>query len=407
MAHFVEINFPDLETDTQKPRSFVELPVWACGFRPFFLGGAAAAALFIAAWLAIFIGKIPMGGAAGPIGWHSHEMVFGFTTAIIAGFLLTAVPKWTRTRTLDGGPLAVIFGLWLLGRIAMALAGVLPYVAVAIADFLFLPALAVALSRPIIGARTPRNYGFVPLLSGLALANGLFHLGNMGVMKTSALGIDAGLAIIITIIAVIGGRVIPFFTVNRLGLAAPNRHRPVDIATLVTTVAWGFSFVIYPTALWTGVLAIIAGVVNLARMHSWASLKTGKVPLLWVLHVGYGFIGLGLLLLGLANLDVFATRTAALHALTAGGIGVLCLGMMARVSLGHAGRPLKAHKITAIAFVLITIAALSRVVAPLIFPAFYIQGLVFSGVIWTIAWALFLVIYTPILLKPRADGRPG
>lgn len=407
MAHFVEINFPDTETETEKRRSFAELPVWACGFRPFFLGGGFVAAALIASWLAIFLGKAPMGGLAGPIGWHSHEMVFGFTTAIIAGFLLTAVPKWTRTDTVKGGALAAIFGLWLLGRIAMVLAGFLPYALVAIADFLFLPALAFVISRPIIGARTLRNFGFVPLLFGLALANALFHLGNLGILSTSAVGIDAGLAIIITIIAVIGGRVIPFFTVNRLGLAAPNRHRPVDIATLITTVAWGFSFVLFPTAVWTGVLALIAGVVNLARMHSWASMKTVKVPLLWVLHVGYGFIGLGLILLGLSLLDIYATRAAALHALTAGGIGVLCLGMMARVSLGHSGRPLKAHKITAIAFAVLTLAALSRVLSPLLLPAFYREGLVVSGVLWTLAWVLFLVIYTPILLRPRVDGRPG
>lgn len=407
MAHFVEINFPDTETETEKRRSFAELPVWACGFRPFFLGGGFVAAALIASWLAIFLGKARMGGLAGPIGWHSHEMVFGFTTAIIAGFLLTAVPKWTRTDTVKGGALAAIFGLWLLGRIAMVLAGFLPYALVAIADFLFLPALAFVISRPIIGARTPRNFGFVPLLFGLALANALFHLGNLGILSTSTMGIDAGLAIIITIIAVIGGRVIPFFTVNRLGLAAPNRHRPVDIATLITTVAWGFSFVLFPTAVWTGVLALIAGVVNLARMHSWASMKTVKVPLLWVLHVGYGFIGLGLILLGLSLLDIYATRAAALHALTAGGIGVLCLGMMARVSLGHAGRALKAHKITAIAFAVLTLAALSRVLSPLLLPAFYREGLVVSGVLWTVAWVLFLVIYTPILLRPRVDGRPG
>lgn len=407
MAHFVEINFPESKTETKGPRSFVDLPVWACGFRPFFLGGALAAASLIAAWLIVFIGKVRVGGLAGPVGWHSHEMVFGFTTAIIAGFLLTAVPKWTRTRTLEGAPLAAIFGLWALGRIAMVLAGVLPYAVAAVADFLFLPALAFAISRPIIAARTPRNFGFVPLLSGLAVANALFHLGNMGVMNTSALGLNAGIAIIIVIIAVIGGRVIPFFTVNRLGLAAPNRHRPVDIATLITTVAWGFSFAIFPFATWTGVLAIIAGVVNLGRMYSWASFKTAKVPLLWVLHVGYGFIGLGLILLGLANLEIMATRAASLHALTAGGIGVLCLGMMARVSLGHSGRALKAHTITAIAFGLITLAALSRVFGPLIFPAFYLEGLVLSGTLWTIAWVLFLVIYSPILLKPRADGRPG
>ena len=407
MTHHVELQFPTNE-ESARPTSWADLPLWACGFRPFFLGGALLAATSILAWVFIFFGGISIGGPAGPIGWHAHEMIFGFAPAIIAGFLLTAVPKWTRTASVSGLPLAGLFAIWCVGRVAMALSAHVPYPVVAALDLLFLPALAVAISIPIVGARTPRNFGFIPLLMGLAAANAVFHLAHLGVLDGwSSRALDAGLAVIITIIAIVGGRVIPFFTTNRLSLSAISRRRAVDLITIATTVAWLISLVIWPHAWWTGLIALVAGTLNLARMWGWKGLRTPSVPLLWVLHVGYAFVGIGLIALGLAVLEITATRSIALHALTTGAIGILCLGMMARVSLGHSGRPLKAHPITAIAFGLITLAAIVRVFLPWLLPSLYTSSIWISVLLWTLAWVLFLFIYAPILLRRRADGRPG
>lgn len=405
MSHFVELHFPDRETAA--PKTFGELPIWACGFRPFFFGGALLAALSISLWLFVFFGGVQMGGAAGPMGWHIHEMIFGFTTAIIAGFLLTAVPKWTRTPTISGAKLAAIFGLWFAGRVAMAVAAVIPYWVVFAVDFLFLPVLAVAISIPIIRSRTPRNLGFVPLLTGLAAANALFHLNILGVLSTGSLAVDAGLGIIIVIISIIGGRVIPFFTVSRLGHAPLKSYRIIEWGAVALTVAWLVSLLIWPTSMATGVLALIAGAANLIRMHSWGSFRSFGVPLLWILHIGYAFVGLGLILFGLATLEIATTRSVALHALTTGAIGLLCLGMMARVALGHSGRALQAHKVTVAAFILVVAAAAVRVFVPWLAPAFYTTAVITSGILWTAAWVLFLVIYTPIFFRRRADGRPG
>lgn len=407
MSPYVELNFPQSQ-EANTSRGFSGWPVWACGFRPFFLGGALLAAVSIGLWLAIFFGGFSAGGPAGAVGWHAHEMIFGFAPAIIAGFLLTAVPKWTRVSTPTGAGLAALFALWLAGRLAMALAGALPYVAIAIVDLLFLPALATAIAIPIIRARTPRNLGFVPLLFGLAAANAAFHLTHLGMIDGwESRGPDAGLAVIVVIIAIVGGRVIPFFTSNKLGTPAIDRRRIVDIAALVLTVIWLLSFVAVPSSFWAGGAALFAGATNLARMWGWNSLKTASVPLLWVLHIGYAFVGIGLIGLGMSTLDVMASRSIAIHALTTGAIGILCLGMMARVSLGHTGRKLKAHRTTAVAFGLVVLAALARVFLPWALPAAYSISIWLSGLLWFAAWILFVVIYTPILIRPRADGRPG
>lgn len=396
------------------PKSADEAPpktaIWSCGFRPFFLGGALLSGLLIAAWLLLFFGGLAVGGPMGPIGWHAHEMFFGFVAAVIAGFLLTAVPKWTGTKPLAGPPLSALFALWLAGRIAMVAAGTIPYAAAALIDLLFLPALALAIATPIIRAKTPRNLGFVPLLFGLAAANIVFHLSHLDLLGPpwASLGLDAALAIIVVIIAIVGGRVIPFFTVNRIGYGTRERRRLIDIAAIVLTVAWLFAFLIASTSILTALLALGAGLTNLGRILGWAPLKTTKVPLLWVLHVGYFFVGAGLILQGLSAFSLFAIpSSAAIHALTAGAMGTLCLGMMARVSLGHTGRPLAAPKIMTIAFALIIVAATIRTVIPWLLPQFYQVSITTAGILWSVAWLFFLIHYTPILAKSRVDGRPG
>ena len=400
---YVQLNIPS-EQDTERAK----WTVFATGFRPFFLGGALLAVASMLVWMAMFFAGVSVGGPIDLVDWHAHEMLLGFTPAIIAGFLLTAVPKWTGYNTPTGGWLAALFGLWLAGRLVMLAAGTLPYWVVAAVELAFLPALAVAIAIPIGRARKARNLGFIPLLFGLAAANALFHLDVLGVIEGwGARGLDAALGIIVVIIAIVGGRVIPFFTASALGTDTPDRRRLIDIAALVLTVGWLLGFVVEPTSAITAVAAIGAGAANLGRMIGWRPTAARSVPLLWVLHAGYAFVGIGLITFGLTNFGVTATTSIALHALTTGAIGILCLGMMARVSLGHTGRPLKAHTVTAIAFALIIAAAIIRVFLPWIAPSAYSASIGLSATLWAIAWVLFLIIYTPILLKPRADGRPG
>lgn len=407
MPEHHKLTFPDAD-DEDESTSFVDWTVWATGFRPFFLGGALLAAVLIPLWIFAFFGGVSIGGPMGPVGWHTHEMVFGFTPAIIAGFLLTAVPRWTGVDTPTGGLLAGLFGLWVAGRIAMVGTDFIPYPVAAIIDLAFLPFLAVAISIPIGRDWTLRNLGFIPLLFGLAAANGVFHLDHLGILDGWAwTGIEAGLGLIIVIIAIVGGRVIPFFTASGLGIETADRGRILDGVALAAAVAWLMGLVVDSGHDWTGGLALIAGLAQLARMWGWKATKSQSVPLLWVLHAGYTFVAVGLVLFGLHILAGFGTRSIAYHALGVGAIGTLCLGMMARVALGHTGRPLEAPRPVVWAFAAMIAAAVVRFALPWVDAGLYDASLWISALLWTGGWIAYLAVYTPILVRPRADGRPG
>lgn len=402
MPQYVELNFPN-EDANQKSWA-----IWETGFRPFFLGGALFAALSLLVWLAIFFTPFDVGGPFSPTDWHAREMLFGFVPAIIAGFLLTAVPRWTGVETPTGKSLVALFALWVAGRLAMVSTSFVPYEAAAVIDTLFLPALAVAIAIPILRAQTIRNLGFIPILGGLAGANVWFHLGHFGAFDVDAgAGLDAAVGLIIAIIAVVGGRVIPFFAASALGGDTPSRRRIIDIVSIASIVAWLFALLIAPTGLWTAVLALIAGGANLVRMAGWKPIASLRVPLMWVLQAGYLFVGAGLVVYGLAGLGWTASTSIAIHLLTVGAMGTLCLGMMARVSLGHTGRDLSAPVSIVAAFGVIIAAAVTRSIVPWIAADLYAYALIASGVLWAIAWGIFCVVYAPILSRPRADGRPG
>ncbi len=379
-------------------------PLLALGFRPFFLAAALMAALWLPLWLAIHLGGLALPLAADPIAWHAHELIFGFAAAVLAGFLLTAARNWTRRPTPSGGALLALVLVWLAGRVVMLVGHALPPVVVALVDVAFLPLVALALARPLIAARNRRNYAFPVLLLVLAAVNVLFHAGDPA-LATSAM--NASVAMITVFLVVMGGRVIPFFTRNACPDARVRTHPALDWSAALTTFALVPAQALSASPTLIQSLALAAGVSNLVRVLGWDTRKTLGNPLLWVLHLGYAFIGIGLTLQGLALLSPALTGSAPTHALTVGALGALTLGMMARVSLGHTARPLVAPRAIAVAFVVLAISALLRVVWPLVAPTRPEPALWLSGLGFAVAFATFVVVFLPILTRPRVDGAPG
>ncbi len=378
---------------------------FALGFRPFFLSAGLYAVLMMVLWLLVLRGGLSVGGLS-PFVWHGHEMLFGFAIAVIAGFLLTAAQNWTGIPTPSGPPLAALFLLWLAGRLVF-LFPLLPPLMIAAIDFAFLPVLAIALALPVLRAKQLHNYPFPIMLLVLAAANALVHAGSLGwIAAGGSLGLHLATYVIVMMMTVMGGRVIPSFTDNKLRTRA-RRWKTIEILVPVSTLAALIAALIAPFSIVTALLAALAAVVHAVRLAGWYTNKYWSVPLLWILHLGYAWIAVGFALLALSAASMGAAAGSALHAFTAGGIGVLTLGMMARVSLGHSGRMLESAPLMTWAFVAVNLAALIRVAQPLLFPGLYASGMVIAGVLWVVAFGLFAAIYTPILLRPRVDGKPG
>jgi uncharacterized protein involved in response to NO len=377
---------------------------FALGFRPFFLAAGVYAVLLIGLWLGVLRGSLAFADLP-PAIWHGHEMLFGFAVAVIAGFLLTAAQNWTGIRTPSGWPLAGLFLLWLAGRLAF-LFPVLPAAFAAVLDLAFLPALALALALPIHKAKQLHNYPFPVLLLALTAANALVHLQFLGWATSARLGLHLGVYVVVMMIVIMGGRVIPSFTDNKLRTRA-RRWLLVERLVPLATPAALIAALVVPVSAATVLLAALAATVHATRVAGWYTHKLWSVPLLWILHLGYAWIAVGFALLALSAAGFDAAAGSALHAFTAGGIGTLTLGMMARVSLGHTGRMLEPARLMTAAFVAVNLAALIRVTAPLLFPQIYAQALAAAGLLWMAAFGLFAAIYMPILLRPRVDGKPG
>lgn len=380
----------------------------AVGLRPFYLLAAALAAAWVPLWLTVFLGGVPAPGYFGPLLWHGHEMVFGFAIAVMAGFLLTAVRNWTGLATAAGPALGALALLWLAGRVAVTGAATLPGWLVVLLDVLFLPALALALLPAILRARSYKHAIFPLLLLAFAAANLLMHLEAQGVTAASgraALGfvLDG----VMLIMVVIGGRVVRAFTASGLPevrVRSPAWIDPAALASVALVLLAGSVPSAAPLLPWT---ALVAAALNLWRMHGWRSVATRGVPILWILHVGYLWVVVALLLRGLAGLGLWGSESAATHALTVGAMGSLTLGMMSRSALGHTGRALRATTPVVCAYWLVNLAALVRVFVPVLAPAAYTPALLGSGLLWTTGYAIFLVVFWPILTRPRIDGKPG
>jgi uncharacterized protein involved in response to NO len=388
-----------MATSADRYRSYDGAPLFAMGFRPFFLFGAIFAASALPLWILGFHGWIP--GVTRD--WHVHEMLFGYLGAIIAGFLLTAVPNWTGRLPVSGTPLVMLVALWLAGRAAMLLAAKSPITP--LIDGAFLCALALIIAREVIAGRNVRNLPVCALILLLAAANSLTHLGP----EVSLQGERFALAIIAMLVALIGGRITPSFTRNWMAKQAmtPEPASPgrFDIVVLALTGAGLISWVAVPTAPPGGALLVIAGVLNLARLARWKGWRTTAEPLVAILHVGYGWLSIALLLLGVSSLaPMLAPGTAGVHALTAGAFGVMTLAVMTRATRGHTGQPLTADKATQAIYGLVNLGAVLRVASPF-FPQHYVILLIASAALWSMAFAAFAIVYGPLLLNARRASR--
>lgn len=410
---------PIARCDPMSPRSLAILgapplsrsrhaPLAAKGFRPFFLGAAAFAALILPVWLCTLAGVLSPGRYLDVVTWHAHEMIFGFAVAVIAGFLLTAVGNWTARETVVGRPLLFTAALWGAGRIAMALAGQLPRGVPALVDLAFLPLIAVLIARPMIAARKGRNLIMVAVLTALWLANLVIHLEALGVLagvrhRATIFAVD----VLVLLTIVIAGRVLPMFTKNATGLASVRSLPSLDKAAISAMVACTVLAATSLDARIQGVAAAVTAVLVACRAWQWGARHTARVPLLWILHVGHAWIVIGLGLRAAAAFTSVVPASAATHALTVGAVGALTLGMMSRVSLGHTGRLLASPRLVSASFALLTLAALVRVAAPIVDLGAYRASLFVAGTLWTVAFLLFLVVYAPILTSARVDGKPG
>jgi uncharacterized protein involved in response to NO len=380
----------------------------ALGFRPFFLLAGVMALLWVPLWLCILSGAIPPPPLLGAVGWHRHEMIFGYTLAVVAGFLLTAAGNWTGRPMPSGWSLLLLALLWLAARAGLLAAQGSWAVAVSILDTLFPLAVAAALVPALWSARNYRNLGFVPLLAAIAGANAIVHLEAHGAIASG--GTEAtrfALNLIVLIIVVMGGRVIPFFTGNALPQAGVRGIAGADRAAVGLVAAMLLGDLLPLGAGFQGTVALAAAAANAWRMAGWRSFATRHHPILWILHSAYLWIVAGLALKGIANWTSSVPATLAIHALTVGGIGGLTLGMMSRVALGHTGRPIVAPRPIVAAYHLINCAAIVRVILPLVAPDAIFPILEAAGILWTGAFALFTWVYVPILSGPHATGRPA
>lgn len=381
--------------------------VFTLGFRPFFLLAGLFAIFLVGIWVPTFLSGFAFETHYGQILWHGHEMIFGYTSAVIAGFLLTAVRNWTGQPTPSGAMLAGMAGLWLLGRILPYFPAAVPHGWMALVDMAFLPAVAVAIGAPLVRSGEKRNLLFLPLLGAFWAANGLVHAELLGgPLHWARSGMFLGVNLVVLLIVIMGGRVIPFFTERALAGAVMKRWAAVEWLAPASALLFLLAEIFAPDSLWSAEFAALAACANGVRMAGWYNSGYWRVPLLWVLHVGYAWVVAGFVLKAIAALDLVPHQFT-IHTFTVGGIGVLTLGMMARVSLGHTGRPLAVGPAMAAAFVLINLAAVGRGLGPAFFPQWFSPLIVASGVLWVTAFLIFVILYTPILIRPRSDGRPG
>ena len=394
-------------TSMQRPdaASPQRLALFALGFRPFYLLAALLAALSVPVWVAQYVGVLPAHGPIAGLTWHMHEMVFGFAVAVITGFLFTAGRNWTNQPTPTGRTLAALAALWVAARV-LTITG--PSFAAAYVDFAFLPLVAWFLWRALKAANNKRNYFFVALLAALALFNMAFWFAAFGIAPFSPLvPVKAALYVIVLIVAIMGGRVIPMFTQNALPNARVRRNMTLDrwaigllAAALALDVLAAPGWLLVPVAL-------AAAVSHAIRLALWDPVATRIRPIVWILHLSYAWIPLGLVLLAVAALTPSVHEVYAVHSFAIGAVGGMIIGMITRTALGHTGRPLVAGLAETFAYGLVQAAAFTRVVVGLAVPAAYGHTLALSALFWSAGFAVYAIAYFPILTRPRADGRPG
>ena len=377
---------------------------WSYAFRPFFLLNGLFAVISVSIWIMALHG---FGSAILPVDsvmWHAHEMMVGFAMAAIAGFVLTAVATWTERPPLSGAPLGVLVAAWLAGRIAMLFSEILAGWVVAAIDLVFPVLLCVFVGREIVGGRSRRNYPIIFMVALLAILNLGYHLG------AERIAIYLLIHLVLLLITVIAGRIVPSFSANWLrarGQAKlPANNVDLDRATIVLTIVTGIAASLWPVSTVTGYLALLAGVLHALRLSGWRGFATVSEPLLFVLHVAYAWLPIGYLMTAASILGAWFPSTAALHALTMGGVGGMILAVTTRVALGHTGRPLHAARLTVMGYWALMLAVIVRVLGPVVAGS----GLALidlSAFGWILTFAIFSWVYWPVLTRPRVDETQG
>ncbi len=389
-------------TDNNRPGAFLSL-----GFRPFFVGASLYALISILIWMSAYSLHHDAGiNYLSPQYWHAHEMIFGYAMAVIAGFLLTAVSNWTGLRTATAYPLLLLFALWTLARL-------LPFIPLAdglsimfAVDCLFGISLLYAISRPVFKSRQWQQAGLLAKVALLVIANVIFYLGAMDILDNGMRwGIYAGLYLVIALILMMARRVMPFFIEKGCGLTTPLKNwRWLDLSSLIIFLCFMIGDIIQPSGFVASLLALTLAVLHGLRLYLWHIGAIWRKPLLWVLFIAYAFIILGFIL---KTTEYFLASSPflALHAFALGGIGIMTIGMMARVSLGHTGRRVDAPPpVLAWIFLLMITAATARVILPLLDPAQYMLWVLISQLLWIGAFAGFILVYLPVLIRKNIDN---
>lgn len=381
------------------------------GFRPFFLGAGIQAVVAMSAWLA-WLYLLGVEGVPDqltinvPVNvWHAHEMIFGYGLAVVAGFFLTAVPSWTKRQPVRGRTLGILFGLWLAARVTNWLSAFLPTALVALPELAFIGMLALLVGQALLSGWSRRNFLFLPVLAAMFAAALMYYL------DLQYAGNLLALDILLILITVIGGRIVPAFTTNvlrRQGIAPlPRASDKRDVAAIVAVLAMSVLDLLSPGSEITGYVAAAAGVLIALRMVGWRTPRVLGSPILWILHLGFGWLAFGLVLKGTALITGAFGEIDAFHALTVGTIGSMTLGVMSRAALGHTGRQLKVSAAIVVAYMLISVSAIVRIAIPAISAGYYNHAILLSGMAWIVAFIIFTVQYWPILTRPRAGLNAG
>ena len=382
--------------------------LFSYGFRPFFLGGAVWSVVCIVLWIPQFLGDLSLRTAYSPLDWHIHEMLYGYVAAVVAGFLLTAIPNWTGRLPITGAPLIALAALWFAGRAAILLSAHLGILAAASIDVAFLTTLAVITAREVIAGRNWRNLRVLVLIAVLIASNVAFH-AEVYVSGSADYSIRIGIATIIMLITLVGGRIVPSFTRNWLAHQEKGRL-PVpfsrfDIASIAVTLVSLALWMRLPDGTITGITLIAAAVIQAVRLARWAGDRTTSDRLVLVLHVGYAFVPIGFALLGASALvPLVVPSSVGIHAWTAGAFGLMPLAVMTRASLGHTGQPLTAGRGTQAIYLFALCAALLRMIAGLIGSMLLME---IAGAAWVAAFGGFVLLYGPLLARqnPVRSGR--
>ncbi len=378
-------------------------PFLGRGFRPFFLLGALYSIVILLIWGGFFAGYVlPPSFMINFISWHGHEMIYGFTMAIVAGFLLTAVANWTGREPARQIHLAGLCALWLVGRVVMNFDLGLPEIAIIVVEGAFILALALSLCIPLLKKWNNRNFVFLVLLSILLACDMTFLITQDSILLYVAV------MIIVTMISLVGGRIIPAFTVVAIhergeeAKQTPQEKLDVMVFISLALIILALVFIGQEGAVLAGT-AFLSAIIHALRLRRYHTRRILGDPMVWILHVGYGWVVVGLLLVGISALD-FIPFVIALHAFTAGAIGSMTLGMMCRLALTHTKRKLNSTKPTVLSFSLLQCAAIMRIFGVSMVPDYTVEWLIGSAALWALSFALYILIYTPIMWNPKPDG---